>query len=62
MQTGDDRWIHGLVSGKFYQHDEDYRGPQKNKEWSGINILNDVRRGDYDIMPLSQKYLLKNYH
>lgn len=54
-------FIHGLVSGKFYQHDEGYRGPQKNREWSGINVLNDVRNGEYDIMPLSQRYLLKEY-
>jgi hypothetical protein len=61
LMTVKGKFIHGLVSGKFYQHDEGYRGPQKNKEWSGINVLNDVRNGEYDIMPLSQRYLLKEY-
>ena len=54
-------FIHGLVSGRFYMHSEGYRGPQKNREWSGVNVLNDVKGGTYDIMPLSQKYLLREY-
>ena len=61
LMTVSGRFIHGLVSGRFYTHDEDYRGPQKNREWSGINVLNDVRKGEYDIMPLSQRYLEREY-
>lgn len=61
LMTIQGKFIHGLVSGRFYAHDEDYRGPQKNREWSGINVLNDVRGGEYDIMPLSQRYLEREY-
>jgi len=61
LMTVNGKFIHGLVSGRFYAHDEDYRGPQKNREWSGVNVLNDVRNGEYDIMPLSQRYLEREY-
>ena len=52
---------HGLVAGSFYQHAEKYRGPQNANEWRGIVVLNDVRNGDYDVMPLSLSYLLKEF-
>ena len=61
LMTVNGKFIHGLVSGRFYAHDEDYRGPQKNREWSGVNVLNDVRNREYDIMPLSQRYLEREY-
>jgi hypothetical protein len=46
-----------LVAGSFYQHDEDYKGPQGNDHWRGIVVLNEVEDGDYNIMPLGMKYL-----
>lgn len=52
---------HGLVAGSFYQHEEEYRGPQGNKHWNGIVVLNEVDDGDYNIMPLSMNYLRKKY-
>lgn len=52
---------HGLVAGSFYQHDERYRGPQGTGEWRGIVVLNEVRDGAYDIMPLSLSYLRSKY-
>ncbi|MGD9590819.1 MAG: hypothetical protein AB7Q37_18545 [Pyrinomonadaceae bacterium] len=52
---------HGLVAGSFYLHDEGYRGPQGNGEWRGIVVLNEVRDGQYDIMPLSMDYLRRKY-
>lgn len=52
---------YGLVAGNFYQHDEDYRGPQANDEWRGLIVKNDVHDGEYDIMPLSMRYLKKKY-
>ena len=48
---------YGLVAGSCYLHDEDYRGPQANGEWRGVIVKNDVRNGEYDIMPLTLKYL-----
>lgn len=52
---------HGLVAGSFYQHEEEYRGPQGNQHWNGIVILNEVEGGDYSLMPLTIKYLKEKY-
>jgi hypothetical protein len=54
---------HGLVAGSFYQHDEHYRGAQgRTKDhWNGIVVLNDVRDGNYEIMPLSLDYVLRRF-
>jgi hypothetical protein len=51
----------GLVSGTCYLHDEDYIGPQGNREWRGIVIKNEVRNGTYDIMEISLDYLCRRY-
>jgi len=48
---------HGLVAGSCYLHDEDYKGPQGNDHFRGIVVLNDVKDGDYCIMPLTLDYL-----
>jgi len=56
-----DRTYHGLVAGSFYLHDEEYRGVQSNGEWRGIVVLNEVKDGKYDIMPLSMDYLRRKY-
>ncbi len=53
---------HGLVCGRFYRDHEDYRPEDvKNAEWSGIVVLNEVREGNYDIMPLSMGFLERRY-
>ncbi len=52
---------HGLVAGSFYLHDEEYRGAQCNGEWRGIVVLNEVKDGSYDIMPLSMSYLERKF-
>lgn len=51
----------GLVCGSFYQHNEDYRGPQACFEWRGIVMKHEVQNGDYDLMEVSMNFLLKNY-
>jgi len=53
---------HGLVVGSFYQHEEPYRGPQGNEEWRGIVMLNEVREGTFDVMPLSMRYVLERFN
>jgi hypothetical protein len=55
------RIYHGLVAGSYYRHDEGYKGRQGNNHWRGIVILNDVRNGNYDVMPLSIEYLERKY-
>lgn len=57
-----DHVAHGLVCGRFYQHHEGYRSEDvQNAEWSGIVVLNEVRNGDYCIMPLTTDYLRRTY-
>lgn len=57
--TGETR--HGLVAGSCYLHEEDYRGAQGQRHWRGVVVLNEVRDGDYAIMPLSLSYLCRKY-
>jgi hypothetical protein len=52
---------HGLVAGSFYQHNEEYRGPQAQGEWRGIVVKHDVRDGTYDPMFVSLTYLERQY-
>ena len=56
------RTIHGVVAGSCYLHDEHYRGHQRNNDWRGIVVLNDVRNGgDFEPMPLTLDYLCRKY-
>ena len=52
----------GLFSGIYYQHDEDYLTPQTNGSWRGIWMLNEVRNGGFDEMPVSINYLRNKYY
>lgn len=52
---------HGLVAGSCYLHDEPYRGNQGQGHWRGIVVLNEVRNGDYCVMPLTLDYLCRKY-
>lgn len=53
---------HGLVVGSCYRHREEYRGRQGASEWRGVVVLNEVRNGDYCIMPLTLDYLERRYN
>lgn len=50
-----------LICGSFYQHDEDYKGPQGNYHWRGLVVKNEVMDGNYDLMEVSLSYLRKRY-
>lgn len=53
----------GLMSGIFYQHDEDYLSYQSRTgcTWSGVWILHDVKQGQFDYMPVSTDFLMERY-
>lgn len=54
--------ITSIFAGAFYQHDEEYLGPQGNAEtWRGVWILNEVKNGEFDEMPVSLDYLRRRY-
>lgn len=56
------RTLHGIVAGSCYLHDETYRGRQRNNDWRGVVVLNDVRNGgDCEPMPLTLDYLCRKY-
>lgn len=57
----DGRRLTSIIAGSCYEHDEDYMGPQGNKHYRGILVLNDVDDGEFDPMPVSLKYLRKKY-
>ncbi len=59
--TSSGRRIIGLVAGAFYQHDEDYMGPQGMDYWRGVVYKHEVHDGEYDIMPVSLNYLLRKW-
>lgn len=55
------KYHRGLVAGSFYQHDEEYKGPQANEHWRGCLYKHEVRDGNYCLMELSLSYLLKQW-
>lgn len=57
--TGAGATWHGIVAGSCYLHQEDYRGAQGQRHWRGIIYLNEVRDGDYCVMPLTLDYLCR---
>ena len=51
----------GIIAGSFYSHKEYYKGYQGNNHWRGIIVLNNVRSGYGDVMPVSLGYLKRKY-
>lgn len=50
----------GIIAGSFYQHDEEYLGPQGD-HWRGILMLHEVKDGNFDLLEVSLNYLLRRY-
>jgi len=50
-----------VIAGSCYEHDEDYMSSQGNKHWRGFLVLHDVKDGEFDLMPVSLKYINKRY-
>jgi Icc-related predicted phosphoesterase len=55
----DGRMLTGIIAGSCYEHNETYMGPQGNVHYRGIVMLHDVREGEFDVMPVSLRYLKK---
>ena len=51
----------GLVAGSYYQHSEDYRGPQAAAEWRGLVVKFEVAEGNYDPLFVSMDYLRNRF-
>lgn len=51
-----------VVAGSFYQHDEEYIGPQGNDHWRGVVVLNNVRpTGEFSLMEVELDYFSMRY-
>jgi len=59
--SADGRLLTSVIAGSCYEHNEDYLGPQANNHWRGILVLNDVQNGEFDLMPVSLKFLKVKY-
>jgi hypothetical protein len=55
------RVIRGCVAGAFYQHWEEYMGPQGNHHFRGCLYKHEVKNGNYNLMELSMDYLLRRW-
>lgn len=50
-----------IISGSFYDHNESYLTPQTNEHWRGVWLLNDIKDGSFDELPISIDYLKERY-
>ncbi len=57
----DGKRLTSVIAGSCYEHDEVYLGPQGNKHWRGILMLHEVVDGEFDLMPVSLKFLKERY-
>lgn len=58
----DGAMITSIIAGSCYEHNEDYLGYQGNAHWRGLLMLHDVKpTGEFDLMPVSLKYLVNKY-
>lgn len=53
----DGKMITSIIAGSFYEHHEDYMGPQGNQHWRGCLMLHEVDDGHFDLMPISLGYI-----
>jgi hypothetical protein len=60
-KRADGRDMTAIISGSYYQHDEEYLSPFTNNHWRGIFVLHDVKDGEFDEMPVSLKYLRRRF-
>jgi hypothetical protein len=58
----DGNMVTSIIAGSFYEHNEDYLGPQANKHWRGVLMLHAVDQGSFDLMPVSLNYLNKRVY
>lgn len=57
----DGKMMTSIIAGSCYEHNEDYMSSQGNKHWRGFLILHDVQDGEFDVMPVSMKYINRKY-
>lgn len=53
--------ITSIIAGSCYEHEESYMSQQGNRHWRGFLMLHDVCDGEFDVMPVSLKYINNRY-
>jgi hypothetical protein len=56
-----ERRYHSLICGSFYPWKEEWMGPRQDNNWSGVVVLNQLKRGEFDPCPVRLDYLRKRY-
>lgn len=59
--SADGTGLTAIISGSFYQHDEDYLSPFTNQHWRGMYMLHEVKNGSFDEMAISINFLKRRY-
>lgn len=60
-QRADGKRLTSVIAGSFYEHAEDYLGPQGNQHYRGVLMLYDVNDGEFNLVPVPLKYLKEKY-
>jgi len=60
-KRADGKDLTAIISGSFYQHEEDYLSPFTNQHWRGMYVLHEVLDGNFDEMAVSIKYLKRTF-
>lgn len=60
-KRADGKDLTAIISGSFYQHEEDYLSPFTNQHWRGMFVLHEVKDGSFDDMAVSMKYLRRKF-
>lgn len=60
-RRADGKQMTAVISGSFYQHDEDYLSPFTNQHWRGMFFMHQVKNGEFDEMFLSLDYLVRTH-
>lgn len=60
-QRADGTRMTTIISGSFYQHEEDFLNAQTNNHWHGVWLFHEVKNGAFDEMPVSLEYLRQRY-
>jgi hypothetical protein len=60
-KRADGKDMTAIISGSFYQHDEDYMNPFTNNHWRGMYMLHEVKDGSFDEMAVSMAFLKRRF-
>jgi hypothetical protein len=60
-QRADGQDMTAIISGSFYQHQEEYLNPFTNNHWRGMYFLHEVKNGSFDEMAVSIDYLKRRF-